>query len=80
MSAKVLKYRMVPASLAIWSFREGLCNETSSRSRRKPKENAQTNVPDPDQGRFLYAPALMFLFDSMQRQTLALLSLKGATE
>ncbi|MEG2455355.1 MAG: hypothetical protein RSC08_03785, partial [Oscillospiraceae bacterium] len=40
-SIKALKHSRVPVSLVMLSFREGLCNETSSRSRRKPKENAQ---------------------------------------
>jgi hypothetical protein len=28
----------------MWSFREGLSNETSSRSRHQPKENAQNRL------------------------------------
>ena len=40
-SVKALKYRGGLANLAIWSFREGLCSETPSQSRQKPKENAQ---------------------------------------
>ena len=41
-STQAMKRRGVPASLAAQSFREGLCRETSSRSRRKPKENTQS--------------------------------------
>lgn len=44
MSVKALKHSSVPASLVMRSFQEGLCNETSSRSRRKPKENAQYHL------------------------------------
>ena len=44
MSVKALICRGASASLAIWSFREGLCNETPSRSRGKPKENAQNRL------------------------------------
>lgn len=41
-STQAMKRRRVPASLAVRSFREGLCSETSSRSRREPKENTQS--------------------------------------
>ncbi len=34
MSVEALKYSSVPDSLAIWSFQEGLCSETSNRSRQ----------------------------------------------
>ena len=40
-SVQALKHNSVLDSLVMWSFREGLCSETSSRSRHQPKENAQ---------------------------------------
>lgn len=36
-----MKHNSVPDSLVMRSLREGLCSETSSRSRQQPKENAQ---------------------------------------
>ena len=41
MSVQAMKHNSVPDSLVMRSLREGLCSETSSRSRQQPKENAQ---------------------------------------
>ena len=43
-SVQALKHNSVPVGLVMRSFREGLCNETSSWSRQKPKENAQNRL------------------------------------
>lgn len=42
MSVQALKHNSVPECLVMRSLREGLCSETSNRSRHLPKENAQT--------------------------------------
>lgn len=58
MSVQAMKHNSVPDSLVMQSFREGLCSETSSRSRHKPKENAQ-NRPVPP-GRFFFYGGLPY--------------------
>lgn len=44
MSVKALKHKGVSASLVMQSFREGLCNETSSRSRCKTERKCSKTV------------------------------------
>ena len=51
MSVKMLKHNSVPASLVMRNFQDGLCNETSNRSRCKPKENARKYCSLPDMRR-----------------------------
>lgn len=47
-AVKALKYRGVPESIAVWSFREGLCSETSNRlgSQRTKKKMLIQPLPE----------------------------------
>ena len=51
---QALKHNSVPESLVMWSFREGLCSETSNRSRLRPNENARNRPVYHVQDGFLF--------------------------